>query len=108
MSLKPLDLEQIQGTCQIVLAYLDDPENSTPNNMVEGIAGGKSLLRGVLSGNLVICQKAPDVPEGMKARIERTPKVLGPAPETPTPPADDPAMDADVDDRHQMDAMSRA
>jgi len=60
MSLKPLDLEQIQGACQIVLSYLSDPANSTPNNLVEGIASGKSLMRGVLSGELVICQTVDD------------------------------------------------
>jgi len=63
MSLTPINQEQIQGTCQVVLAYLDDEANSTPNNMLEGIVSGKSLLRGILAGQLVVCQNQPDAPQ---------------------------------------------
>ena len=58
MPLQPLNEEHVQKTTQILLAYLDDERNVTPNNMLEGIVSGKSLLRGILSGNLVICQRA--------------------------------------------------
>lgn len=54
--MKPLPKEQVQQTAQILLAYLDSPENSTPNNMVEGIVSGKSLMRGLITGTLVVCQ----------------------------------------------------
>ena len=54
----PLDQKQVVQTAQIVLAYLGNPENSTPNDMLEGIVSGKSLLRGIISGSLVVCQPA--------------------------------------------------
>ncbi len=52
----PLPKEQVQQTAQILLAYLDNPENSTPNNLLEGVVSGKSLMRGLISGVLVVCQ----------------------------------------------------
>lgn len=60
MSLQPINQEQVQQTAQIVLTYLDDPENRTPNNMLEGIVSGKSLLRGILAGQLFVCAKTED------------------------------------------------
>ena len=57
MSLKPIPLDKIQTPCQMLLAYLDDPENKTPNNMLEGIVSIKSLIRGVVNGQLFICEQ---------------------------------------------------
>lgn len=57
----PINTDQVQRTVQILLAYLEDPRNNTPNDMLEGIISGKSLLRGILNGNLVVCQKANPV-----------------------------------------------
>ena len=62
MPLVPLDVEQIQRTAQVMLAYLGDPENKTPNNMLEGIVSGKSLLRGITAGTLVLCQVSDEPP----------------------------------------------
>lgn len=62
MAFKPIPRDQIQGTAQVMLAYLDDPKNSTPNNLVEAITSGKSLLRQIIQGNLVVCAVAPDAP----------------------------------------------
>jgi len=62
MSLQPLDQEQVQSTAQVLLSYLEDGSNRTPNNMLEGIVSGKSLLRGILSGQLLICTKAAGIP----------------------------------------------
>jgi len=70
MSLQPLNPEQVQSTAQVLLAYLDDPSNKTPNNMLEGIVSGKSLLRGILGGQLVICQAA--APEAPPEAVEKT------------------------------------
>ena len=74
MSLKPFAPEQIQSTAQIVLAYLDDPANNTPNNMLEGIVSGKSLLRGIVSGQLVVCQTQPEAPAAPPVRVKKTPE----------------------------------
>jgi len=62
MKLAPIaKQEQVQGTAQQVLAYLDDPTNKTPNNMLEAIVSGKSLLRGIITGQLIVCQQlAPE------------------------------------------------
>jgi len=69
--LKQLDKESVQSTAQVMLTYLDDPANKTPNNMLEGIVSGKGMLRGLINGNLVLCQ------------IEVAP------PKKPAPPADE-------------------
>lgn len=63
----------VQETARIVLDYLSSPDRDTPNNLVEGIASGKSLLRAIISGDLVVCdpskrtkppaQAAPDAAE---------------------------------------------
>ena len=79
MPLTPLDPEQIQRTAQVMLSYLDDPENKTPNNMLEGIVSGKSLLRGITAGALVLCEvsedaKPTEVDHPAKPRKKRTKK----------------------------------
>ena len=51
-----IDPAQIDPTVQVMLDYLSDPQNLTPNNMVEAMASGKSVLRGILSGQLVVCK----------------------------------------------------
>jgi hypothetical protein len=62
MSLKPINQEQVQQASQVMLAYLDDGANTTPNNLVEGIVSGKSLLRGIINGSLIVCQKEATSP----------------------------------------------
>ena len=51
------DENGITETVQVMLSYLDDPANSTPNNMLEGMVSGKSLLRAISGGELFICAK---------------------------------------------------
>jgi hypothetical protein len=51
---------QLNSTVQVMLDYLDDPQNLTPNNMVEAMAAGKSILRGILAGRLAVCQVSAD------------------------------------------------
>jgi len=60
MSLQPIQQEQVQQTLQVVLAYLEDENGVTPNAMIDGIVSGKSLLRGILGGQLLVCQNVPD------------------------------------------------
>ena len=73
--MKPIDVEQIQGPVQVLLTVLSDENTSTPNNLIEGVVSGKSLLRAILSGNLVVCQsgapaKAPPVEEVVEEVID--------------------------------------
>jgi len=70
---QPINQEHVQKTAQVVLSYLDDENNSTPNHMVEGIASGKSLFRAILSGDLVICQniQTPEVPDEVKKAVSK-------------------------------------
>lgn len=67
----PLPADQVQKTAQILLAFLDSDGAVVPGSLVEGVVSGKSLLRGLLQGTLVLC--APDA----------APK---PQPETPADP----------------------
>ena len=64
MSLQPINTEQVQQTAQTLLAFLSDENVSVPAPMLEGIVSGKSLLRGIMAGQLVICanQEAPPAP----------------------------------------------
>jgi len=82
MSLQPINQEQVQKTTQILLAFLSDDNVSIPGSMLEGIFSAKSLLNGILSGNLLICQKTAD---------------KDPAGPPPTPPAEVDEVD-EVDD----------
>lgn len=54
--LRPLDPQAVQPTVQTLLAFLDDESVSVPGNMVENIVSGKSLLRAILAGKLVVAQ----------------------------------------------------
>ena len=72
MALQPANEEHVRATLQIVAAYLDDPENRTPNNMIEGMASAKSLFRAILAGHLVVCQEA--VPEVKEPTPKKTPR----------------------------------
>ena len=53
--MKPIELEQLQAPVQAMLALLSDEKSSTPNNLLEGIVSGKSLLRAILQGHVVVC-----------------------------------------------------
>ncbi len=60
----PINKDHVIQVAQVLLTYLDDPNNSTPNDMLEGIVSAKSLMRGLVGGNLVVCQPGPAVKEG--------------------------------------------
>lgn len=68
--MKPVNQEQVVQTAQILLAVLSDEEGSTPNKYLEGVVSGKSLLRGLIAGQLVVCA----LNEG---KGEQTPKPKG-------------------------------
>lgn len=60
MSLTPINVEQVQQSAQVALAFLSDGSVSVPANMLEGIVSSKSLLRGIISGQLIVCHQAVD------------------------------------------------
>lgn len=59
--MRAVPAEQIQQTVQVLLAFLDSDGANVPGSMVEGVVSGKSLLRGLLNGQLVVAQ--PDAPK---------------------------------------------
>jgi len=59
MSLKPLNPESYQAVAQAMLAYFDREDVNIPGNMVESIVSGKSLMRALLGGQLVLAQNQP-------------------------------------------------
>lgn len=81
MSLQPLPAENVQPTAQNLLAFLDREDVNVPGNMLEAIVSGKSLLRALLNGQLVICRNAPDA-EGAPPGAEPVK-----AEDLPVPPA---------------------
>ena len=58
MSLRPIAQHQeVKRALQVVLSYLDSPKNKTPNDMLEVIVSGKSVLRGIVDGALLLCEE---------------------------------------------------
>lgn len=55
MALTPINQEQVQQTAQVLLSFLSDERVSIPAPILEGVVSGKSLLRALLAGELVIC-----------------------------------------------------
>jgi len=73
MLLQPVNKDQVQKTAQVVLAYLEDARNATPNDMLDGVVSGKSLLRALVNGNLIVCQQV-EVEKAEQPPIVITPK----------------------------------
>lgn len=59
--MREVPIEQIQKTVQVLLAFLDSDGANVPGSMIEGIVSGKSLLRGLLNGQLIVAQ--PETPK---------------------------------------------
>ena len=58
MMLKPVQPEeQVQKACQLAMTVLSAPETPIPGNLLDGIQSFKSLIGGVIRGNLFICEK---------------------------------------------------
>ena len=64
--MKALPTDQVQATAQAILTFLDSENAHIPGNMIEAMVSGKSLMRALLSGALVLCQPdhpvAPEMP----------------------------------------------
>jgi hypothetical protein len=69
--MKQVPAEQIQATVQVLLTFLDSDGISVPGNMLEGVVSGKSILRGLLNGGLVLAQVGvPDIPDDGDAAMD--------------------------------------
>ena len=75
MALRPIQQDQVQKTVQVLLAFLSDDNVSIPGSMLEGIYSGKSLLRGIISGNLLVCENA-DAQSGAAPPVPPVPPVV--------------------------------
>ena len=63
MDLQELSQEAVQPTVTALLAFLDSKDITVPGNMVESIVSGKSLLRALASGQLVLASKSEAMPQ---------------------------------------------
>lgn len=57
--IQPMNPDQYQPVAQAMLAYFDREDVMIPGHMAEQIVSGKSLLRALLGGQLVLGQQAP-------------------------------------------------
>lgn len=65
MSLQPVQPEeQVQKACQVGLAVLELASTSIPGNLYDAIGSFKQLLRGVIQGQLILCQQPKTEGEG--------------------------------------------
>lgn len=62
MALQALQQEAVQPTLESLLAFLDRDDLSVPGSQVEAIVSGKSLLRALLAGQLVLAQNTQEAP----------------------------------------------
>lgn len=62
MALQELKNDAVQATVQSMLAFFDREDVNVPGNMVESIVSGKSMLRALLNGQLVLAQRAQEPP----------------------------------------------
>ena len=63
--LHPVNMEQVQPTLVSLLKFLDTETIAVPGNMVEAVVGGKSLLRALISEQLVLAQVAQEAAASM-------------------------------------------
>ena len=57
--MKPLPIDQVQATMQVLLAFLDSDDAKVPGNMIDGVASSKQLLRGIAAQQLFVCSPDP-------------------------------------------------
>jgi hypothetical protein len=77
--MKPVNQEGVVQTAQVLLAVLNDEDGSTPNKYLEGVVSGKSLLRGIIGGQLVVCMPEKETTEKKAKEPEPEPEPDGEA-----------------------------
>ena len=88
--MKPIsNHDQALQSVQCLLTVLSDETRSTPNNLLEGVVSGKSILRGLIQGGLMLCSTRPE-PEKKE--------LLTPPPPPPPPPPPAGEGQAPIDD----------
>lgn len=73
MALRALESEQIVPTVQVLLAFLEREDVVVPANMLEGIVSGKSILRALANGQIVLAQDMEE-PQAPAAAVEEEEK----------------------------------
>lgn len=63
MALQALEMEQVAPIAQALLQFLDREDVTVPGNMVEQFMSGKSLVRAIAGGQLVVAQEVNEAPE---------------------------------------------
>jgi len=63
--------EQVQQAAQVMLALLSDESVSVPGNLLEGVVSGKSLLRAIVQGSLVVCTEEPSAAEAKTTNVRK-------------------------------------
>ena len=65
--------DQALQAVQVLLTVLSDEGSSTPNNLLESVVSGKSILRGLLQGSLVLCEEEakPKKPAQKETPVEK-------------------------------------
>ena len=53
------DLDKAQAVLTVLHEYLHDGRNTTPNNMLDAVTGGRNLLAAMAEGNIVPCYVPP-------------------------------------------------
>lgn len=83
MALQALNQEAVQPTVQALLLFLDSENIQIPGNLLESIVSGKSLLRALATGQLVLAQESeeaqsqqrtPTAPQTKKTPSKKTSK----------------------------------
>lgn len=70
MALQELNQEAVQPTIQALLEFLDRDDVMIPVHMAEQMTSGKSLLRALVSGQIVLAQKQQEQPAPVEAEVE--------------------------------------
>jgi hypothetical protein len=71
MAFQPLDEEPVQQAAQILLSFLSDASVSVPAPMVDGIVSGKTLLRGIINGQLVVCTQEAEPEKTVSKKVSK-------------------------------------
>jgi hypothetical protein len=62
--MKQIDANQYIPGVRALLEIMSSPSVNIPGQMLEGALSGKSILRGIASGQLVLCEESPPEPDG--------------------------------------------
>jgi hypothetical protein len=71
MAFQPIDEEPVKQAAQLLLSFLSDASVSVPAPLVDGIVSGKTLLRGIINGQLVVCAPADEPEQTVSKKVSK-------------------------------------